>query len=107
MSHKRAMSLESGCMDHLTRRQDLMPSPWITNCILLNQVHGAAEMFLQLGFHLHEIQEIPMRVGLKTHQKIKVTIRPKVIAQRRAKQRELPDSPFAAKIRDNPRVQFD
>src|SRR4030042_3039210 len=98
ISHRWAGSRSSGRIDHLAVAQDMVPTERIPYCSLLHQVHVPPEDLFQLLLGLHVVEEIPLRIILKSHQHIHVAVGPEVIPERRAEDGQFLNLPSPAKL---------
>ena len=96
----RARSSRSRGINHPMIAQDRVPPKWIANSTLLHDVHLASEDSLQLVLNLGRAFEGKPVAGIELDHDIDITLIAEIVAQYRAKERELPNTEFSAERLD-------
>src|SRR4051812_28259897 len=100
MSHRSAASRSSGRIQHPPIRQDVVTPKGILEAALLNHIDFTPEYLAELVPHIDPGLQCGGGAFLENQQDVDVTVWAEVPSEDRAEDRELTDSPFAAKLGD-------
>jgi len=78
--------------------EDLLPTNPVEGCFdesSLDQIDGVAAQGLQLLAHGQSILDLPVGVLSKCHEHVEIALRPEIVTQNGAEQREFADAPAA------------
>src|SRR5215213_791183 len=93
----------SPCIDDLCRLEDVLSPdvvPALLNSPAAYKIDLPPKDSLQLFGHVRVSTPGPMHTGLEREEHVDITVRPEVVAQHRAEQRQLLDAPLPAERRD-------